>query len=299
MDNVVTLRPVVIFVAAYTIILILHESAHAAAAYVVKVPFVLYHLYVRIDPASRTLSQGAVIGVSGPLFCLAVGLVCWLAYDRTRNSRAGLWLLYLGWFGIATLLGNLMSTAFVGDFSALAQMFDVPMPVRYVVTLFGALSLCAFAFLMGKELRNWAPAGASRVKALIGMIAVPVIAGTALALLVYLPMPSPFAVGRIGESFFWIFATVGILLTRKQVSEPPPLLSLWERPGEGAKLAGGHITSVLVPQPSPAGIGLGEGRSIAAGSINNPLRLSWVDVAILLVAIGVVRVMATGVIHVP
>jgi hypothetical protein len=277
MDNVVTLRPVVIFVAAYTIILILHESAHAAAAYVLKVPFVLYHLYVRIDPAARTLKQGAIIGVSGPLFCLAVGLVCWLAYRTTRkmrpgwprparrmqalHSRAGLWLLYLGWFGIATLLGNLMSTAFVGDFSALAQMFHVPMPVRYLVTLFGALSLCAFAFLMGKELRNWAPPGVSRVKALIGMITVPVIAGTGLALLIYLPMPLPFAVGRIGESFFWIFAIVGFL------SQSSVL-----------------ITRSLVPPPE---------------SSNNPLRLSWADVAVLLVAIGVVRVMATGLIHVP
>jgi hypothetical protein len=259
MDNVVTLRPVVIFVAAYTIIGIMHESAHAVAAYVLKVPFVLYHLYVRIDPAARTLNQRAIIDVSGPLFCLAVGLICWLAYHRIRNARAGLWLLYLGWFGIATLLGNLMSTAFVGDFRAIAQLFDVPMPVRYVVTLFGALSLCAFAFLMGKELRNWAPAGVSRVKALIGMIAVPVIAGTTLALLVYLPMPFEFAVGRIGESFFWIFAVVGILLTRKHGSEN-------NHPQHGNR---------------------------------QTLRLSWADVAILLVAIGILRVVATGVIHVP
>jgi len=259
MDNVVTLRPVVIFVAAYTIIGILHESAHAVAAYVLKVPFVLYHLYVRIDPTARTLNQRAIIDVSGPLFCLAVGLVCWLAYHRIRNTRAGLWLLYLGWFGIATLLGNLMSTAFVGDFSAIAQLFDVPMPVRYFVTLFGALSLCAFAFLMGKELRNWAPAGVSGVKALIGMIAIPVIAGTALTLLVYSPMPFRFAVGRIGESFFWIFAIVGILLKRKHGSET------------NHQQHGNRQT----------------------------LSLSWADVAILLVAIGAVRLIATGVIHVP
>src|SRR6185369_8210516 len=118
--------------------------------------------------------------------------------------------------------------------------------VRYVVTLFGALSLCAFAFLMGKELRNWAPAGVSGVKALIGMIAIPVIAGTALALLVYLPMPFQFAVGRIGESFFWIFAIVGILLKRKHGSET------------NHRQHGNRQT----------------------------LSLSWADVAILLVAIG-------------
>src|SRR5262245_46834419 len=259
MDNVVILRPVVLFVAAYTIIGILHESAHAVAAYVLKVPFVLYHLYVRIDPAALTISQRAIIGVSGPLFCLVVGLVCWFAYHKTRNARAGLWLLYLGWFGIATLLGNLMSTAFVGDFSALAGVFDVPVPLRYAVTLFGALSLCAFAFLMGKELRGWAPAGVSAVKALVAMIVVPVIAGTVLALLIYLPMPFEFAVGRFGESAFWVLAPVGILLPRKRARESNP------------------------PPPDNS----------------QNLRLSWDDVAILLVAIGIVRVIATGVIHVP
>jgi hypothetical protein len=260
MDKVVTLRPVVLFAAAYAIIGILHESAHALTAYVLKVPFVFYHLYVRLNPAAPTLSQRAIIGVSGPLFCLVVGLVCWFAYHKTGKARAALWLLYLGWFGIATLLGNLMSTAFVGDFSALARLFDAPMPVRYVVTLFGALSLCAFAFLMGKELRGWAPAGVSGVKALIGMIVVPVIAGTVLALLIYLPMPFEFAVGRIGESAFWIFALVGIL----------------------------SQSSVRITQPS-----------VPSPGISQNLRLSWDDVAILLVAIGIVRVIATGVIHVP
>ena len=253
------MRPLVLFVAAYTIILILHESAHAVTAYVLKVPFVLYHLYVQIEPAARTLNQRAIIGVSGPLFCLAAGLACWLAYHKTRNGRAGLWLLYLGWFGIATLLGNLMSTAYVGDFSALARVFEAPMPVRYAVTLFGALSICAFAFLMGKKLRNWAPAGVSRLTALIGMIAVPAVAGTAFALLIYLPMPFEIAVGRIGESSFWIFAAVGLLLTRKHGSES------------------NH------PQP---------------GNSQN-LSLSWGDVSILLIAIGVVRVMATGIRFVP
>jgi hypothetical protein len=48
-----SLRPLVPFVAAYTIIGVVHESAHALTAYLFKVPFVLSHLYVEIDSSCR------------------------------------------------------------------------------------------------------------------------------------------------------------------------------------------------------------------------------------------------------
>jgi len=239
-----SLRPLVLFVAAYTIIGVVHELAHALTAYVFKVPFVLWHLYVDLDRSAGTLNERAVIGAAGPLLCLIIGLVCLFIY---RLAKPELWLLYLGWFGVATLLGNLMSTAFVGDFSALAGMLRLPMWLRYSVSIIGALSLCGFAFLVGREMRKWAPEQIGRVKATIGMIVVPVIAGTALTLLIYLPMPSNLGVGRLGEASFWIFAAVGALVS---------------------------------PNPS---------------RYFQLYRVHWVDFAILLVAIGVVRLMAHGI----
>jgi hypothetical protein len=211
-----SLRPLVLFVATYTIIAILHESAHALTAYALKVPSVLFHLYVHINRADGTLTQRAFIGVAGPLFCLLLGLVCWFAYWKSVGTRARLALLYLAWFGVATLLGNLISTPFVGDFSALAQAMQWRMSVRYGLSVVGTVLLCGWAFYVGRELRQFAPPKISAVKALIGMIVVPVVVGTAVALLIFLPMPAQFVVGRIAESSFWIFAALGILLSRKQ-----------------------------------------------------------------------------------
>ena len=57
-----SLRPLVLFVAAYTIIGVVHESAHVVTAYLFKVPFVLSHLYVEIDRAAATMNERAVIG---------------------------------------------------------------------------------------------------------------------------------------------------------------------------------------------------------------------------------------------
>ena len=246
------LRPIVLFAAAYTIIGILHEWAHALTAYVLKVPSTLFHLNVHLDRADGTLNERAVIRVVGPLFCLGVGLVCWFAYRKAKGSRVELPLLYLAWFGIGTLLGNLMSTPFVGDFSDLALAFHLTMPVRYGAGIIGLLLLCGFSFLIGMELRKWAPEGTSGVKAMIGVIALPVIFGTVLVILIYLPMSSGLAVSRMAESSFWIFAAVGALISRKHLAES-----------------------------------------------SRKLGLGWVDFAVLLVAVFVVRLMTGGIALVP
>src|SRR5215813_1528872 len=175
-----SLRPLVIFVAAYTIIGCAHEAAHAFAAYMLRVRFELTHLYVNIDVHADTLGERAIIGLSGPLFCLAVGLICLIVYQRVANRRVALWLLYFGWFGVATFLGNLMSTAFVGDFSALSELLRWPMWLRYFMSIIGAAGLCSFAFLVGGELRKWAPKEVGRMAATIGLIVIPVIIGTIL-----------------------------------------------------------------------------------------------------------------------
>jgi hypothetical protein len=213
------LRPIVLFAAAYTIIGILHEWAHALTAYALKVPSTLFHLNVHLDQADGTLNERAVIRVAGPLFCLGVGLVCWFAYRKAKGSRAELPLLYLAWFGIATFFGNLMSTPFVGDFSDLALTFQLTMAVRYDAGIIGVLLLCGFSFIIGMELRKWAPEGISGVRAMIGVVALPVIFGTVLVVLIYLPMPSGLAVSRMAESSFWIFGAVGALIGRKHPEE--------------------------------------------------------------------------------
>ena len=210
------LRPIVLFAAAYTIVGILHELTHALTAYALHVPSTLFHLGVNLDRAHGTLNQRAVIGVAGPLFTLAVGLLCWGAYRKAQNSRLGLPLLYLVMFGMGTFFGNLMSASFVGDLSQVSLAFQLPMRVRYAASGAGVLLLCGLSFLIGMELRKWTPAGVGAAKAMIGVIAFPAIAGTAIVVLVYLPMPWNFAVARIAESSFWIFAAVGTLISRKR-----------------------------------------------------------------------------------
>ena len=206
------LRPIVLFAALYMVIGIVHEFSHAITAYNLGIPFTLLHLHVNLSRTIGTLNQRAIIGVAGPLIALCTGLLCWIVYIRVRDSRFGLVLLYGAWFGVSTFFGNLISTAFVGDFSRLALTLQWSMPVRYIVSLTGVLLLCGWSFLVGKELRRWAPISVSAAKATIGMIVIPAVVGTAVLLLIFLPMPPAYAYGRIAESLFWIPACMAALI---------------------------------------------------------------------------------------
>jgi hypothetical protein len=241
-----------LFVATYTIVGVLHELAHALTAYALRLPSTMFHIAVNLDRAHGTLNQRAVIGVAGPLFSLGIGLFCWGAYIKARNSRLGLPLLYLVMFGVGTFFGNLMSTAFVGDFSRLALTLQLQMPVRYSASVAGMAWLCGLSFLIGMELRRWTPVGVSAANAMIGTIALPAIFGTAIVLLIFLPMPSAFAFARIAESLFWIPAAIGTLVSRKHPTES-----------------------------------------------RRDLYLGWADVALLLAAVFVVRLMVGGITFVP
>lgn len=211
------LRPIVWFAAASMVTTILHELTHACVAYALGVRSTLFNYSVDLEltRAQAATHQRALIGVAGPLFCLGFGMLGWLAFRRARGSAAELPLLYLTVFGIGTFFGNLMSTSFVGDFSSAAIALGLPMGVRYAITVIGALSVAAIHFWGGRELVQWVPANVGRVIGMLGIIALPVVLGTAAVILVNQPLPGSSAAARFTEAAFWLFAAFGALVTRR------------------------------------------------------------------------------------
>jgi hypothetical protein len=59
-------------------------------------------------------NQRAVIGIAGPLFCLAFGVLCWVAFRRAQFGRVVTAALS---FGIRdpSFFGNLMSISFKSE----------------------------------------------------------------------------------------------------------------------------------------------------------------------------------------
>ena len=85
-------------------------------------------------------------------------MLSWFALTRARNPATRLPLLYFTVFGIGTFFGNLMSVAFVGDFSAIADRLALPMGLRYVIAAAGLLSMISVHVWGGRRLLGLVPA---------------------------------------------------------------------------------------------------------------------------------------------
>jgi hypothetical protein len=204
-------RPVLWFTTASTIHVILHESAHALMAFALGVPSTLHQYWVDWPPGAATLRQEAIIRAWGPIFSLIAGLVFWLVYRKRSQTAAGLPLLYLSALGVAMFFGNLMSAAFVGDFSGVSRWLELPMAARYGVSAVGAAGTAAIMFWLGRELRQWIPDKSGRVFGVIAVTVLPVLMGTAAIILINQPVPASlnFTSARLSEQSFAIFAVIG------------------------------------------------------------------------------------------
>jgi hypothetical protein len=214
------LRPIVWFATACTITTILHELAHASTVYAFGVPSTLFNYSVGLDRRHVSAVEWAVIGAAGPVFCLALGMLAWLLRGRMRGSSVELPVLYVSIFGLGTFFGNLMSTPLVGDFSRIAVVLDWPMGLRRAIGALGALCLAGVMVWAGRQLVQLRPPGIGRAGGLLGMIVLPVVAGTAVVILINQPMPREWLFARAGEAGFWVAAAIGAWLatTRSQNS---------------------------------------------------------------------------------
>src|ERR1700736_5308342 len=84
-------RPTLLFVVAYALNVTPHEIVHAITSYVLGFDSTVFQMWVNPDSAEASPSQLAIIAVSGPLFSLLVGAVCWtLCQRRFREKPSGL-----------------------------------------------------------------------------------------------------------------------------------------------------------------------------------------------------------------
>ena len=76
----VSCRPTLLFVVAFALNVTPHEIVHAITSYLLGFNSTVFQMWVDPDSAEATPRQLAIIAVSGPLFSLAVGAVCWMLY---------------------------------------------------------------------------------------------------------------------------------------------------------------------------------------------------------------------------
>jgi hypothetical protein len=151
---------------------------------------------------------------------------------------------------VSNFFGNLMSAAFVGDFSNAARALGVPMTLRYGIALLGVIGVGVTLFMAGRELRRWTLPETGRLIAATGTTIAPMVLGTLFVILINEPTPmgASFASARLSEGAFWIVAAIG------------------------AFFATDRTTYEL-----------------------HPAKVLFIDVLVLVVTTGVVRLMASGI----
>jgi hypothetical protein len=203
------LRPTLLFVAAYMLTMTLHEITHALVAYLLGFSSTVFQLWVAPDTAYASGAQRALIALAGPIFNLALGTLGWIGYLRRPDGPSGLALLMLGIMGIYSFLGPLVGAALGGDVNIALRALQMPTPLRSAISAVGVVSLPCFMYIAGTELRRAAPLGASRTQAVLITVIAPWLIGTALAVVLYLPLPSVLIMSTLTGSIFWLFAVIG------------------------------------------------------------------------------------------
>jgi hypothetical protein len=228
----VVLRPILSFIGAYVITNGLHELAHACAAYWLGVPSTLFHFYVDVDLSGETPYVQGLVRAAGPVFSLALGVLCWFLHRAMRGRWLELPLFYLAVFGVAGFLGSLCSAAFVGDFSDVAAVMSLSGQLRYAIAGIGLFLLIGFAFDIGRELREWVPTEFGAFRSMLAVAVLPAVVGTAAIVAIYQPLPASSMIARAGEVGFWIFAGVGVLVGSARPAQDGK--ALVARPGDWA-----------------------------------------------------------------
>jgi len=116
--------------------------------------------------------------------------------------------------------------ASIAAFSRAAIELGLPMAVRYGGTAIGALAVAGIQFWLGRQLVHWVPANVGRTAGVFGIVALPVLLGTAAVILANQPMPSAFLGARVGEASFSVFAVIGAWTTRRDSWDGRGLLGL-------------------------------------------------------------------------
>ena len=224
-------RPTILFLAAFALASTPHEAAHGLTTYLLGYSATIHHMWVDPDTPGATAKQLATIAAAGPVFSLALGIICWTLYwRRFREKASGLIFLMLAIVGIYTFLGPLAGSAMGGDFNRTLTFLNVPRSGQLAASVVGFVALPIFMFLMGRELVRWRPAAFGRFAAVASTTIAPWILGSVLTLVLYWPLPSMFIGPTLTGGMFWVFATVGAVLgySRAKPAEHIPSLTKWD-----------------------------------------------------------------------
>lgn len=194
----IIINSAILYVIAFLLTTILHESAHALAGLLCSSQPVLHHNYVEhLSTNHLSVWQQVFIALSGPLMSLFQGLVAGLVYFKSTKQRAlELFVLWFSILGMLNFLGYLMTGPLFqnGDIGKTLMLLNTPLWTQIFIAFLGAGILLFIAyhltspFLTFSYKKEWVNSGQSRKNFSFHILILPWIIGSAVMTFLYLPI---------------------------------------------------------------------------------------------------------------
>ena len=245
-----------LYVAAYLLTILVHETAHALVAWAVGGHPIEYHTWVDYTTGTLSVAARAAIALAGPLVSLAQGLLLFLYAWRTPRAGNGPFFgLYLSAFGFMNFLGYVVIAPVVpsGDSGQLVALWHVASWLQWSLALVAFGSLNYLIYQTGPLFLRQLPRAAQVV--------------------------APQRASGLRALLFWPWLVGSLLLVG--LSVPSPLLALLYIPTVAMVLGRAYRAALRVPAR-------GDSRS-------GRVQAHWLPVLAALLLAGLFRWLATGI----
>jgi len=194
----ISINSTVLYVIAFLLTTIIHESGHAIIGLINGSEPILHHNYVEhlgIDQLS--IFQKVSISLAGPLFSLVQGLVVGLLYLKIKKqSFCKLFLLWFSVLGFFNFFGYLMTGPIfkMGDIGKAFLLTNTPLVIQIFIAIIGAAILFYIAykltipFLQFSYKQEWIADPKLRKDFSFNIIILPWIIGSLIVTILYLPI---------------------------------------------------------------------------------------------------------------
>lgn len=210
------------FVCAFLITTFIHEFGHFLSYYLFGAHPVLYHNYVQTSDQQLSMGIRIISALAGPVISLLQGIVLGVVGTRRPGNKAGdlLWL-WLSLLGFVNFFGYLMLTPLstTGDTGKVAELLQIPYLFRIFIAVAGVAILIVIVVKMGKRFANFIPGEnevVARKKYVNSILFYPILAGSAINVILAFPIPVLLSVIYPATSSFVLMSTYGVILRSRE-----------------------------------------------------------------------------------
>jgi len=216
--NYIFINSILAFVSAFILTTVIHECGHFVVYCLAGTHPILYHNFVEISDPDLSVQLKIIAALAGPLTSLIQGIFFAVIVIRKQANKAVYMLfLWLSLLGFINFFGYLMLTPLstTGDTGKVAELLQLPYIYRLMTAVAGIAVLILIIIRIGRCFSNFIPSGSDlsgKRKYVNALVLFPILAGSAVNVMLALPIPVLLSVIYPATSSYVILSAYGAIL---------------------------------------------------------------------------------------